>query len=47
MPKNVTLTPTRCSVEFGIYRDGDNNLDASQNAVVGQALETSAKRLRH
>jgi hypothetical protein len=43
MLQNVTLTPSRRSVEFGIYRDGDNNLDASQNAVMGQAIETSAK----
>lgn len=35
--------PTRRSVEFGIYRDGDNNLDTSQANVLSQALQTSAK----
>ncbi len=30
------------ALEFGIYRDGDNNLDASQAATLGQALQTSA-----
>ena len=29
------------SLEFGIYRDGDNNLDASQSLTVAQALESS------
>jgi hypothetical protein len=41
--QNVALNPSRRSVEFGIYRDGDNNLDLSQGAVLGQALQTSAK----
>ncbi len=41
MLQNVTLTPSRRTLEFGIYRDGDNNLDAIQNAVLGQALRTS------
>jgi hypothetical protein len=31
------------AVEFGIYRDGDNNLDSSQAATLRQALESSAK----
>ena len=31
------------NVEFGIYRDGDNNLDASQSAVVRQARAVSAQ----
>ncbi|HEY8315089.1 MAG TPA: hypothetical protein VIG51_13090 [Candidatus Baltobacteraceae bacterium] len=31
------------TVEFGIYRDGDNNLDASQGETLGQALRASAK----
>lgn len=31
------------ALEFGIYRDGDNNLDDSQDTVVGQAQATSAK----
>jgi hypothetical protein len=30
------------NLEFGIYRDGDNNLDASQNAVIRQARIVSA-----
>ncbi len=34
--------PTRRSLEFGIYRDGDNNLDASQSIALAQALKTSA-----
>ena len=40
MLQNVTGPPTRRSLEFGIYRDGDNNLDAIQSAVLGQALRT-------
>lgn len=31
------------SVEFGIYRDGDNNLDESQGVTLRQALQSSAK----
>ncbi|HET7814502.1 MAG TPA: hypothetical protein VFL13_09025 [Candidatus Baltobacteraceae bacterium] len=31
------------ALEFGIYRDGDNNLDDSQLTIVEQALATSAK----
>ncbi len=34
------------SVEFGIYRDGDNNLDASQALSLRQALDTSSKDSR-
>jgi hypothetical protein len=30
-------------LEFGIYRDGDNNLDQSQSAVIRQARITSAE----
>jgi hypothetical protein len=41
MLQNVSATPARSTLEFGIYRDGDNNLDAIQNAVLGQALRTS------
>jgi hypothetical protein len=41
MLQNATLTPSRRTLEFGIYRDGDNNLDAIQRAVLGQALRTS------
>ena len=33
--------PTRRALEFGIYRDGDNNLDASQSLCVAQALQSS------
>ncbi len=29
------------TVEFGIYRDGDNNLDESQSEVVAQAIDVS------
>ncbi|HVA28844.1 MAG TPA: hypothetical protein VNF68_11725 [Candidatus Baltobacteraceae bacterium] len=40
----VTLTPPRSrALEFGIYRDGDNNLDASQSNALGQALQVSAE----
>ncbi|HEY1977405.1 MAG TPA: hypothetical protein VGG89_12700 [Candidatus Baltobacteraceae bacterium] len=42
MLQNVTLTPSRRTLEFGIYRDGDNNLDRIQENVVSQAIETSA-----
>jgi hypothetical protein len=38
---NVTATPSRRSLEFGIYRDGDNNLDAIQKSTLSQALRTS------
>ncbi len=31
------------AVEFGIYRDGDNNLDESQGVTLRQALQSSAK----
>jgi hypothetical protein len=41
MLQNISATPARRTLEFGIYRDGDNNLDAIQNAVLGQALRTS------
>ena len=34
------------TVEFGIYRDGDNNLDESQGITLRQALQTSAKNSR-
>ncbi|MBV8491434.1 MAG: hypothetical protein JO199_12985 [Candidatus Eremiobacteraeota bacterium] len=42
MLQNVSLTPSRRTLEFGIYRDGANNLDAIQEAVVNQAVRTSA-----
>ncbi len=39
----VALTTQRSrSLEFGIYRDGDNNLDASQATVLAQARAVSA-----
>jgi hypothetical protein len=38
----VALTPPRPrALEFGIYRDGDNNLDASQSLTIAQALQSS------
>ena len=43
MLQNVTITPARRSLEFGIYRDGDNNLDAIQESTLSQALHTSAR----
>lgn len=42
MLQNVTLSPSRRSLEFGIYRDGDNNLDSIQESTLSQALRTSA-----
>ncbi|MEO9170714.1 MAG: hypothetical protein ABI282_07075 [Candidatus Baltobacteraceae bacterium] len=41
MLQNVTASPNRRALEFGIYRDGDNNLDASQSLTIPQALQTS------
>ncbi|HEY1428793.1 MAG TPA: hypothetical protein VGF18_04425, partial [Candidatus Tumulicola sp.] len=41
MLQNVTFTPSRRSLEFGIYRDGDNNLDDIQGATLSQALAVS------
>jgi hypothetical protein len=39
----VTLTSQRSrALEFGIYRDGDNNLNASQAEVLAQARSVSA-----
>jgi len=39
----VTLStaPRSRALEFGIYRDGDNNLDMSQSLTVAQALQSS------
>ncbi len=37
----VTPLPSRRTLEFGIYRDGDNNLDSVQHPVLSQALRTS------
>jgi hypothetical protein len=41
MLQNVTFAPSRRSLEFGIYRDGDNNLDAIQEATLAQAVRVS------
>lgn len=38
--------PAMRTVEFGIYRDGDNNLDGSQAITLRQALQTSVKDSR-
>jgi hypothetical protein len=38
----TNVIPPQRTLEFGIYRDGDNNLDASQEAVLAQALDESA-----
>ncbi len=46
MLANVTITPSRRSLEFGIYRDGDNNLDAIQESTLSQALRTSDRDSR-
>jgi len=37
----VSVTPFRRTLEFGIYGDGDNNLDRVQSAVIDQAVEVS------
>ena len=41
----TSIVPERPSraLEFGVYRDGDNNLDEVQSLVIGQALQTSKK----
>jgi len=41
MLQPITTIPSRRSLEFGIYRDGDNNLDSIQEATLVQALRTS------
>jgi hypothetical protein len=41
MLQPITSSPTRRVLEFGIYRDGDNNLDRVQSAVIDQAVKTS------
>jgi hypothetical protein len=43
MLQNISSTPARRSLEFGVYRDGDNNLDAVQAATLSQALRTSQR----
>jgi hypothetical protein len=42
MLQNVSTMPPRRALEFGLYRDGDNNLDAIQESTVAQARRTSA-----
>ena len=42
MTNTVSGMPAR-SLEFGIYRDGDNNLDAVQAVTLRQALQSSSK----
>ncbi len=46
MLQNASLLPSRRTLEFGIYRDGDNNLDAVQEATLAQALRTSQRDAR-
>ena len=42
MHVQVTMAPGRIrNLEFGIYRDGDNNLDESQTNVLTQARDVS------
>ncbi len=36
-----SVTSVRRTLEFGIYRDGDNNLDGSQAVTLAQALQVS------
>jgi hypothetical protein len=38
--------PAQRTVEFGIYRDGDNNLDETQGITLRQALQVSQKDSR-
>jgi len=40
---STPTTPSRRALEFGIYRDGDNNLDASQSLTIAQALQSSER----
>lgn len=46
MLQNVTLAPARRTLEFGLYRDGDNNLDEIQAETLDQAVATSANDRR-
>lgn len=43
MLQPVSASPSRRTLEFGIYRDGDNNLDVVQEATLSQALRTSER----
>jgi hypothetical protein len=45
MLQSISLTSRR-TLEFGIYRDGDNNLDSIQESTLSQALQTSARDAR-
>ena len=40
---NIATERASRSLEFGLYRDGDNNLDDVQSLVINQALQTSKK----
>jgi hypothetical protein len=40
---NVTTTSGATALQFGIYRDGDNNLDEIQSPVLDQAFQTSRR----
>ena len=41
MQVSIPTTQRSRALEFGIYRDGDNNLDMSQSLTVAQALQSS------
>jgi hypothetical protein len=41
MVGTVNAERTARALEFGIYRDGDNNLDVAQSATIAQALQVS------
>jgi hypothetical protein len=41
--ETVTVERAPRVLEFGMYRDGDNNLDDVQSATIAQAIETSKK----
>lgn len=43
MLQTATFAPSRRILEFGIYRDGDNNLDAVQKETLSQALRASQR----
>ncbi len=46
MLASISLERRSRTLEFGIYRDGDNNLDEIQSIVIDQALRVSAKSPR-
>ncbi|HTV93971.1 MAG TPA: hypothetical protein VMG98_14785, partial [Verrucomicrobiae bacterium] len=41
MQLSIPTSQRSRTLEFGIYRDGDNNLDMSQSLAIAQALESS------